>query len=41
MVQVGNDQEKVQSKQIPTPKIDVGKTKLTIRYKNLYLEIIS
>ena len=37
-VQVGNYQEKAQS-EIPTPKTDVRKTKLTIRY--LYLENIS
>ena len=39
-VQVGKDQEKAQSeKKIPTPKTEVGKTKLTIRY--LYHENIS
>ena len=38
-VQVGNDQEKAQSESISTPKPEVGKTKLTIRY--LYLENIS
>ena len=39
-VQVGKDQEKAQSeKKIPTPKTEVGKTKLTARY--LYYENIS
>ena len=31
-VQLDNDQEKTQSKRIPTPKTETGKTKLTIRY---------
>ena len=31
-VQVGNDQEKRNQKEILTPKTEVGKTKLTIRY---------
>ena len=35
-IQVGNGQEKVNQKEIPTLKPEVGKTKLTIRY--LYLE---
>ena len=38
-VQVGNAREKTQSERIPTPKTEVGKTKLTIRY--LHLENIS
>ena len=38
-VQVSNDQEKAQSKQIPTPKTEVGKTKPTFKY--LYHENIS
>ena len=38
---VGNDQEKAQSekKRIPTPKTEMGKNKLTIRF--LYHEYIS
>ena len=31
-VPVGKDQEKAQSEMIPTPKTEVGKNKLTIRY---------
>ena len=38
-VQVGNDQEKVQSERNSHSKTEVGKTKLTIRY--LYIENIS
>ena len=38
-VQVGKDQERHNQKKIPTPKTEVGKTKLTIRY--LYHENIS
>ena len=38
-VQVCSHQEKAQSKEIPTPKTKMGKTKYTIRY--LYLENIS
>ena len=38
-VQEGNDQKRHNQKEIPTPKTEVGKTKLTIRY--LYLENIS
>ena len=38
-VQVDNDQEKANQEEIPTPKTELGKTKLTIRY--LYLENIS
>ena len=33
-VQVGKDQEKAQSEKIPTPKTEVGKTKLTIKCLN-------
>ena len=36
-VPVGKDQEKVQSeKKIPTPKTEMGKTKLTIKYYAIY-----
>ena len=38
-VQVCNGQEMVQSEKIPTPKTEMGKTKLTISY--FYLENIS
>ena len=31
-VQVGNDQENAQSDKVSTPKTEVGKTKLAIRY---------
>ena len=37
-IQVGNYQENAQSERNSTPKSEVGKTKLTIRY--LYLENI-
>ena len=40
-VQVGNDQEKAQSEKNPTPKTEVGKTKLTIRYFLLRKHIVS
>ena len=38
-VQVGKDQKRRNQKKIPTPKTEVGKNKLTIRY--LYHENIS
>ena len=38
-VKVGSDQERRNKTEIPTPKTEVGKTRLTISY--LYLENIS
>ena len=38
-VKVGNDQERLNQKEIPTPKLRWGKTKLTIMY--LYQENIA
>ena len=40
-VQVGNDQKRRNQNEIPTPKTEVGKTKLTTRYMYLYLENVS
>ena len=40
-VQVGKDQEKAQSENIPMPKPEVKKTKLTIRYMYRFVSLIT